>query len=68
MTHPLAFPRGTNGGTNKYGQRMEAGCRIRNPFSGKVGVADEFLQDGDTYVTYDDGTYDTVKWYHLEPE
>lgn len=67
MTHPMAFPGGINGGTNKHGQRMSAGDRVRNPFNGKTGIADEFLQDGDTYITYDDGIFDNVKWYHLEP-
>ena len=67
VNHPFAFPNGKNGGTNKHGQRMIAGDRVRNPFNGKTGVADEFLQDGDTYITNDDGTFDTVKWYHLEP-
>lgn len=67
MTHPFAFTDRKNGGTNKYGQRMSAGDRVRNPFNGKEGIADEFLQDGDTYITYDDGTFDTVKWHHLVP-
>lgn len=67
MSHPFAIVGHRNGGTNKFGQTMEAGCRVRNPFNGKVGVADEFLQDGDAYISYDDGTFDTVKWYHLEP-
>jgi len=67
MTHPMSFPNGHNGGTNKHGQQMKAGDRVRNPFNNKVGIANEFLQDGDTYITYDDGTFDNVKWYHLEP-
>jgi hypothetical protein len=46
---------------------MMAGDRVRNPFNGKTGTADEFLQDGDTYVTYEDGTFGVAKWYHLEP-
>lgn len=68
MTHPFAFTDHKNGGTNKHGQRMEAGCKVKNPFNGKTGIADEFLQDGDTYITYDDGTFDCVKWHHLEPD
>ena len=29
------------------------------------GTADEFLHDGDALVTWDDGTYGTVKWNSL---
>lgn len=66
--HPFVILDHKNGGTNKYGQRMQSGDRVKNPFNNKIGTADEFLQDGDTYITYDDGTYDCVKWYHLVPE
>lgn len=31
-------------------------------------MLDECLQDGDAYVTWDDGTFGTVKWNHLSPE
>lgn len=27
---------------------------------------DEFLSDGDAFVTWEDGTYGTVKWRNLE--
>lgn len=60
--HPFAqttFHNGANG--------MKAGDRIRYTIDGRTGTADEFLSDGDTFVTWDDGTYDTVKWNHLEP-
>jgi hypothetical protein len=67
MSHPLAFTGRRNGGTNKHGVSISAGDRIRNPFNGKCGIADEFLQDGDAYITYDDGTHDCVKWHNLEP-
>ncbi len=44
---------------------MSAG-RVIYKLDGRTGVADEFLQDGDTYVTWDDGTFGTVKWNYLE--
>jgi hypothetical protein len=63
--HPLSFPGGRNGALG-----MKAGDRVRvqrGPLEGQCGIADEFLQDGDTYLTMDDGTFATVKWNHLEP-
>jgi hypothetical protein len=43
------------------------GERVRYTIDGRTGVADEFLSDGDTFVTWDDGTFGNVKWNHLEP-
>lgn len=67
--HPFAFtdPDFRSGGTNKNGQQMQNGDRVRCMLTGKTGVADEFLSDGDTFVSWDDGTFGTVKWHHLEP-
>ena len=45
---------------------MEAGDRVRYGIDGRTGIADEFLHDGDAFVTWDDGTFGTVKWSHLE--
>jgi hypothetical protein len=47
---------------------MRAGDRVVYLLDGRCGVADEFLSDGDTFVTWDDGTFDTVKWNHLTLE
>jgi hypothetical protein len=47
---------------------MSAGDRVRYTINGRTGVADEFLSDGDAFVTWDDGIYGTVKWHHLRPE
>ena len=61
--HPLAqqkYRSGANG--------MRAGDRIIYTIDGRHGVADEFLHDGDAFVTFDDGKYETVKWHHLCPE
>lgn len=56
-----------NGATNKNGQKMKAGDKVRCMFTGKTGTADEFLQDGDASVSWDDGSGGMPKWWHLEP-
>ncbi len=61
--HPLALKDHPNGARG-----MKAGDRVRYILDGRTGVADEFLSDGDAFVTWDDGTFDTVHWNHLEPE
>jgi hypothetical protein len=62
MMHPLALTDHRNGANG-----MVAGDRVRYQIDRRTGVADEFLSDGDTFVTWDNGTHDTVKWNHLEP-
>jgi hypothetical protein len=59
--HPFAIA-GRNGACG-----MNAGDRVRCTIDGKTGVADEFLSDGDTFVTWDDGSFGTVKWKNLQP-
>lgn len=63
MTHPLAFP-----GNRSGARTMRAGDRVIYTIDGRRGVADEFLSDGDTFVSFDDGEFGNVKWNHLEPE
>lgn len=63
MPHPLAFVPNKSGAYD-----MKAGDRVIYILNGRRGVADEFLQDGDTYITWDDGTFGTVKWRLLIPE
>jgi chemotaxis protein histidine kinase CheA len=46
---------------------MQAGDRVIH-IDGRRGVADEFLHDGDAFVSWDDGTFDTVKWNVLRRE
>jgi hypothetical protein len=60
--HPLAYDQNKSGGNG-----MNAGDRVRYRIDGRTGIADEFLSDGDTFVTWDDGTFGTVKWNHLVP-
>ena len=47
---------------------MKAGDRVVYMIDGRRGVADEFLHDGDCFVTFDGGRHETVKWNHLIPE
>lgn len=60
--HPLARPYNCSGALG-----MRAGDRVVN-FDGKRGVADEFLSDGDAFVTWDDGGIATVKWNYLRAD
>jgi hypothetical protein len=61
--HPLAFPNNKSGAFN-----LNAGDRFIYDIDGRRGVADEFLSDGDAYVTWDDGTYGMIKWNHISPD
>lgn len=58
--HPLAFRDNKSGAYD-----MTAGDRIVYTIDGRHGIADEFLSDGDTFVTFDDGRCETVKCNHL---
>lgn len=60
--HPFAMTHHKNGANG-----MKAGDRIIYTIDSRSGVADEFLHDGDAFVTWDDGSYGTVKWNHLSP-
>lgn len=46
---------------------MQSGDRVRCMITGRTGIADEFLSDGDTFISWDDGSFGTAKWYNLEP-
>lgn len=61
--HPHAFPDNRSGANG-----MKAGDRVVYTIDGRRGVADEFLHDGDAFVTFDGGEFATVKWHHLRPE
>lgn len=47
---------------------MKEGDRVIYDIDGRHGVAGEFLQDGDCYVTFDDGAGENVKWNNLTPK
>lgn len=63
MTHPFAQTEHRNGANG-----MKAGDRVIYTIDGRHGIADEFLSDGDTFMSFDDGSCETVKWNHLRPE
>jgi hypothetical protein len=70
MTHPLAcwHPSGhKSGGNCGAWNEVHAGDRIFYLIDGRTGTLDECLHDGEAFVTWDDGTYETVNWYHLAP-
>lgn len=60
--HPFAFP-GNKSGANG----MKAGDRVIHTLDGRVATVDEFLSDGDAFVTWDNGMFGTVKWHYLVP-
>ena len=61
--HPFAIaPHGTGG------NGVNSGERFVYLIDGRRGRLDEALQDGDAYVTWDDGTYGEIKWNHIAPE
>lgn len=55
-------------GSKNGANGMKPGDRVIFTLDGRRGVAEEFLQDGDAYVTFDDGKRGSVKWNHLVPE
>ena len=61
--HPFACSGHKNGALG-----MSAGDRIVYLKDGRHGVVDEFLYDGECFLTLDDGTYVTCKWRHIQPE
>jgi len=53
--HPLALP------NNSGACGMKTGEKLRYTITNRICVCDEFLQDGDAFVKWeDDGSYDTV--------
>ena len=61
--HPLASHVAAQSGAFE----LKAGDHIITP-DGRRGVADEFLQDGDALVSWDDGTFGVVRWNHIRPD
>lgn len=61
--HHFAWPGNKSGACG-----MKAGDRIIYAIDGRHGRCDEFLSDGDAFVVFDEGSYETVKWNHLEKE
>lgn len=61
--HPLTSPVAHNSGV----YNMRAGDHVIYAIDGRTGIVDEFLSDGEALMTWDDGTYGIVNWYHLAP-
>src|ERR1700726_1906267 len=64
--HPFAFE-GKSGGNSGAWNEVHAGDHVISLITGKTGKLDECLQDGDAYVTWDDGSFAAAKWNHLAP-
>jgi hypothetical protein len=63
VMHPFAFPKNRSGALG-----MKAGDRVIHSIDGRCGTADEFLHDGEVFVSWDDGCFGTVLWNHLHHE
>ena len=64
--HPLAFEENKSAFTRyRTGERFQTGDKIRHAKDGRTGTLDEVLHDGEAFVTWDDGTYDTLKWEEI---
>ena len=58
--HPLARTNNQSGTMN-----LRSGDRVRHILDGRIGVADEFTQDGDALMTWSDGSFGIVRSTHL---
>lgn len=67
MTHPFAI-KNQSGGNSGAWNEVHAGDHIIYLIDGKTGTLDECLYDGDAFVSWDDGSFGTVKWHHLAPK
>lgn len=61
--HPYAIVPNRSGAFS-----LSSGDRFVYDIDGRHGWADEFLHDGDAFVTFDDGTHATIKWNLMSPE
>jgi hypothetical protein len=59
--HPLAIPGNKSGAFD-----MRAEDRFKYTLDGRTGRVDEFLHDGDAFVTWDDGSHGEIKWNHMK--
>jgi hypothetical protein len=66
MTHPFAI-KGKSGGNSGAWNEVHSGERVIYLIDGRTGILDECLHDGDAFVSWDDGTFETVRWYNLAP-
>lgn len=47
------------------GRNVGSGDKVSYRFSDQLATLNEALQDGDAYITYEDGTNACVKWINL---
>jgi hypothetical protein len=62
--HPLAFEGNKSG---CFGD-LKAGDRFVHALDMRTGIADEFMPDGNAFVTWDDGSYGTINWSFMYPD
>lgn len=62
--HPLAFKDNNGGFTDANNVEVKAGDPVEY-MDGRKATLDEALHDGDAFVTFEDGSHETVKWRHL---
>lgn len=65
--HPLAFKENKSCGNSGAWNEVQSGDEIICLIDGRIGKLDECLHDGDAFVTWEDGSFGVVKWYHLAP-
>lgn len=68
--HPFAIADPSarqSGGNCGAWNEVHAGDYVIYLIDGRCGTLDKCLHDGDAFVTWDDGTFGTVRWYHLAP-
>lgn len=64
--HPHAFRDNNGGFIDGNDRKVTEGDLVEYKYENhRRGVLDEALQDGDAFVTWDDGSFGTVKWIHL---
>lgn len=65
MVHPHAFPGSKGGFIDGFDEKVNEGDRVFYTIDRKIATMDEALHDGDAFVSFEDGSYGTVKWRHL---
>jgi len=63
--HPYAISGSGGGFMDRTGESVKEGDKVLYTTDGRKAILDEALHDGDAFVTFEDGSYGTVKWYNL---
>lgn len=64
--HPFALKTNSGGNSGAW-NAVRAGDHVIYLIDGRTGVLDECLHDGDAFISWDGGTFGTVKWHNLAP-